>query len=145
MVTLISEWGSIGKDTLTRDQSKILIRRGINKRFASVYAEETQSFPGSTKIRQTIQYKLFCFQDLLRILPKALHFSDGRIYRFRMNYEYIDNVQRFKGEWVVGYFGDQTKPIIRHSEELIDALYEIIHECLSRNIINPYELEEELL
>ena len=145
---LLSEWGSINKETLTRDQSDVLIKRGIHRKFASVWAEEVQTFPGTTKVRQKVKYKLFCFQDLLRVLPKVLDFGKGQRYRLRIGYECMDHVEMLtKGQWIVGYFNkenpEQYVLTFKYEKELIDALYALILDGLLKRYINPYELEDE--
>ena len=136
------------KDTLSREQSEVLIKRGINKKFASVWAEETQTFPGTAKIRQKIQYKLFCLQDLLRILPEVLDFDEGQRYRLRIGYECMDHVEvSAKGQWIAGYFNkensEQRVLTFKHEKELIDVLYALVIDGLIRRYINPYELQDE--
>lgn len=108
------------KTELTIQQSEHLIKLGVPKEIASV--KEDMYGPA-----------LFTLTDLLEILPKVIEVKDINQYNEEYNCKaYI--YQEWIGKYEVGY-KIPTLTLVNyidkfHSEELIDALYELTVWCI---------------
>lgn len=96
------------KTQLTREESNVLINKGISENKASVRGIENRS----------IEYPIFTISDLLGLLPDRIGaVSILNIYR------------ELDGKWYAHYTGH---PIF-HSPELINTLYQLILWLIDNN------------
>lgn len=128
------------KTTLTPEQSAVLIAKGIsadkasmvrldfNGTYAYISGEEAQTVRDCVNGQFYVEEsRMFSLADILSLLPKQIGLNN--LY---LDYLSIDRIE-------VGYRGERRSFGILHlvfSEELIDALYELLLWAIDNGHIN---------